>query len=73
MKIGFIGTCRIAEACVRGLAGKGHDIYITERSGPISKHLASIIPEVQVFRFNRSLTCQKLSASPSRRVSLNRF
>ena len=48
MKIGFIGTGRIAEACVRGLAGKGHDIYITERSGPISKHLASIIPEVQV-------------------------
>ena len=27
MKIGFIGTGRIAEACVRGLAGKGHDIY----------------------------------------------
>ncbi|NQV67649.1 MAG: NAD(P)-binding domain-containing protein [Rhodobacteraceae bacterium] len=73
MKIGFIGTGRIAEACVRGLAGKGHDIYITERSALSQNIWLQLSLRCRCCRFNRSLTCQKLSASPSRRVSLNRF
>lgn len=48
MRIGFIGTGRIAEACVKGLAGQEHQILVTERNREISNRLASEFPEVSI-------------------------
>ncbi|MEE9587974.1 MAG: NAD(P)-binding domain-containing protein [Hyphomicrobiaceae bacterium] len=47
-KIGFIGTGAIAEAMVRGLAGEGHEIFISKRSAATSAALADAFSEVQV-------------------------
>ncbi len=41
MRIGFIGTGRITEACVKGLVGQGHQILITDRNRQIANQLAS--------------------------------
>ncbi|MGR3623816.1 NAD(P)-binding domain-containing protein [Pseudophaeobacter sp.] len=48
MKLGFIGTGVIASAVVRGLAGQGHEIRISARSGARSAALVSEMPEVQI-------------------------
>lgn len=47
-KIGFIGTGGIAEAMVRGLAGEGHEIFVSKRSAATSAALADAFDEVQV-------------------------
>jgi pyrroline-5-carboxylate reductase len=47
-RIGFIGTGAIAEAMVRGLAGEGHEIFISKRSTDTSAALADAFREVQV-------------------------
>ncbi|MGO4851637.1 NAD(P)-binding domain-containing protein [Phaeovulum sp. W22_SRMD_FR3] len=47
-RIGFIGTGAIAEAMVRGLAGRGHEIAISRRSAAISSRLAEAFSDVQV-------------------------
>ncbi len=48
MRIGVIGTGVIATALVRGLAGQGHVITVSQRSAANSATLARDIPEVSV-------------------------
>lgn len=48
MRIGVIGTGVIATALVRGLAGQGHVITLSQRSAANSAMLAREIPEVSV-------------------------
>lgn len=48
MRIGVIGTGVIATALVRGLAGQGHEITVSQRSAANSAMLAREIPEVSV-------------------------
>jgi len=48
MRVGFIGTGEIAAAMVHGLAGRGHDILISERNAVMAATLAKAIPEVTV-------------------------
>jgi len=48
MKIGFIGTGKITNSCVRALAGKGHNIFITERNVSISTELSESFDNVNV-------------------------
>jgi pyrroline-5-carboxylate reductase len=47
-RIGVIGTGEIAGHMVRGLAGQGHEIRVSERSRALSKSLAAEFPEVTV-------------------------
>lgn len=49
-RIGFIGTGEIASAMVRGLAGKGHRICVSERNAETAHALAAEIPEVSIAR-----------------------
>jgi pyrroline-5-carboxylate reductase len=48
MKIGFIGTGKITNSCVRSLTGKGHNIMITERNIDISSTLSDLFDDVVV-------------------------
>jgi pyrroline-5-carboxylate reductase len=48
MRLGVIGTGVIASAVVRGLAGQGHRITVSERSAAQSAALAAEIAEVTV-------------------------
>ena len=48
MKIGFIGTGKITNSCVRSLTGKGHSIMITERNIDISSTLSELFEDVVV-------------------------
>jgi pyrroline-5-carboxylate reductase len=48
MKIGFIGTGKITNSCVRSLTGKGHNIMITERNIDISSTLSELFDDVVV-------------------------
>lgn len=48
MQVGFIGAGEIAAAMVRGLAGKGHRIWVSERNAETARALAAEIPEVSV-------------------------
>ena len=48
MKIGFIGTGKITNSCVRSLTGKGHSIMITERNIDISSTLSQLFDDVVV-------------------------
>jgi len=48
MKIGVIGTGTIASAMVRGIAGDGHDITVSERSPANAQALASEFDNVSV-------------------------
>ncbi|MBM1634177.1 NAD(P)-binding domain-containing protein [Sulfitobacter mediterraneus] len=41
MRIGFIGTGEIAAAMVRGLAGRGHQIMVSERNAQVAAQLAA--------------------------------
>ena len=47
-RIGFIGTGVIASAMVRGLAGKGHSILVSERTAALAGQLAQEFDEVTV-------------------------
>lgn len=47
-KIGFLGTGEIAAAMVRGLAGQGHQILVSERNAEIAAGLAAEFDEVSV-------------------------
>lgn len=47
-RIGFIGTGEIAEAMVRGLAGQGHEIHVSERNAARASALASEFSDVSV-------------------------
>lgn len=47
-RIGFIGTGEIASAMVRGLAGRGHRILVSERTAAVAQDLAQTIDEVTV-------------------------
>lgn len=46
MRLGFLGCGTIAAAVVHGLAGRGHDITVSERSEATSTTLVSLYPEV---------------------------
>ena len=48
MRLGFVGTGTIASAVVRGLAGAGHRIAVSERSAAHSSALAAEFPDVVV-------------------------
>jgi pyrroline-5-carboxylate reductase len=48
MKIGFIGTGKITNSCVRSLTGKGHNIIVTERNIDISSTLSELFDDVTV-------------------------
>ena len=48
MRIGFIGTGRIARRLVEGAAGRGHELIVTRRSETVSAELAAAHPEVEV-------------------------
>jgi len=48
MNIGFIGTGKITNACVRYLAGKGYNIIVTERNIEISRALVDTFDDVKV-------------------------
>lgn len=48
--VGFIGTGEIAAAMVRGLAGRGHRILVSERGAAYAAALAAEIPEVEIAR-----------------------
>lgn len=48
MKLGFLGTGTIASAVVRGLAGEGHRVTVSERSATVSAALAEAYPDVVV-------------------------
>ena len=48
MNIGFIGTGKITNACVRYLVGKGHNIIVTERNVEISRALVDTFDDVKV-------------------------
>ena len=48
MKIGFIGTGKIAYSCIIALVGRGHKITITERNKSISTRLASEFDDVKI-------------------------
>ena len=48
MKIGFIGTGKIAYSCIIALVGRGHTITITERNKSISTRLASEFDDVKI-------------------------
>ncbi len=48
MRIGVIGCGTIASAVVRGIAGDGHQITVSERSAVHSAALAAEVPEVSV-------------------------
>lgn len=47
-RIGFIGAGEIASAMVRGLAGKGHSILVSERNAQTARTLADTFGEVAV-------------------------
>ncbi|PWR03603.1 pyrroline-5-carboxylate reductase [Meridianimarinicoccus roseus] len=47
-RIGFLGTGEIAGAMVRGLAGQGHRILVSERNADHAAMLARTIPEVTI-------------------------
>jgi pyrroline-5-carboxylate reductase len=46
MKVGFIGTGEIAEALIRGVAGQGHHIWISNRGSERAKTLSETYNEV---------------------------
>ncbi|MGJ8618138.1 MAG: NAD(P)-binding domain-containing protein [Sulfitobacter sp.] len=48
MRVGFIGTGEIAAAMVQGLAGRGHDILVSERNAEMAATLAKALPEVTI-------------------------
>ncbi|MDE4134989.1 NAD(P)-binding domain-containing protein [Phaeobacter sp. QD34_3] len=48
MRIGVIGTGTIAGAVVRGIAGDGHQITVSERSAAVSAELAGAFDTVSV-------------------------
>ncbi|MBY6069596.1 NAD(P)-binding domain-containing protein [Leisingera aquaemixtae] len=48
MRLGFLGCGTIASAVVRGLAGKGHQITVSERSAALSSALAEAFGDVTV-------------------------
>lgn len=47
MRLGFLGTGTIAAAVVRGLAGQGHQIIVSNRSAHHSTALAAEFPNVE--------------------------
>lgn len=47
-KVGFIGTGEIAEAMAHGLAGRGHNLLVSERNASRAAALAAALPEVSV-------------------------
>ncbi|MDW4548922.1 NAD(P)-binding domain-containing protein [Defluviimonas sp. D31] len=47
-RIGFIGTGEIAAAMVRGLAGQGHEILVSERNAEMAARLAVEVAGVSV-------------------------
>lgn len=47
MRLGFVGCGTIASAVVRGLAGQGHQITVSERSKALSSALAAEFSDVQ--------------------------
>lgn len=47
-RLGFIGTGEIAVAMVRGLAGQGHDILVSERNAAMAAQLAVGVEGVRV-------------------------
>ena len=48
MKIGVVGTGTIASAVVKGIAGQGHQIIVSERSVDRATKLAAQFDEVQI-------------------------
>ena len=48
MRVGFIGTGKIAAAMVQGLAGRGHDIWVSERNADMAQKLANTLPDVSI-------------------------
>ncbi len=48
MRVGFIGTGEIAAAMVRGLAGRGHEIFVSARNAKTSALLADEVSGVTV-------------------------
>lgn len=47
-RVGFIGTGEIAALMVRGLAGQGHEILVSDRNAKLAAGLAATYPEVRV-------------------------
>lgn len=47
-RVGFIGTGEIAAALARGLAGRGHEIVVSERGAGFAAALDAEIPELSV-------------------------
>lgn len=47
-RVGFIGTGQIATAMVRGLAGCGHEIFVSDRNARIASSLAAEVEGVTV-------------------------
>lgn len=47
-KVGFIGTGTIAAAMVHGLAGQGHEMFVSRRNAAVSAALAASLDEVRV-------------------------
>ncbi len=48
MRVGFIGTGEITAAMVRGLAGRGHQIMVSERNAQVAAQLAAEVEGVSV-------------------------
>lgn len=46
--VGFVGTGEIASAMVMGLAGKGHQILVSDRNADRARHLAKTVKGVRV-------------------------
>ncbi|QIE43023.1 NAD(P)-binding domain-containing protein (plasmid) [Rhodobacteraceae bacterium SC52] len=47
-RVGFLGTGEIASAMVRGLAGQGHTIFVSERNADIAAELSAEFQEVSI-------------------------
>lgn len=47
-RVGFIGTGEIASLMVQGLAGKGHDIMVSDRNPAVAARLAASVPRLRV-------------------------
>lgn len=48
MRVGFIGTGEIAAAMVQGLAGQGHEIWVSARNATMAQRLAETVPGVRI-------------------------
>jgi len=48
MRVGFVGTGEIAAAMVNGLAGQGHEIWVSSRNAATAQKLTETVPGVHI-------------------------